>query len=93
MHKSKSVIASAAKQSIFACPSITYGSPRRCTPRDDAPVQIFLSSSKPREYLFLILPRGITAVVMVARTGSPPLGALGGEVSFLGFLASLLVFC
>lgn len=34
-------------------------------------------------------------VVTVARTGSlgEPLGALGGAVSFLGFLASLLDFC
>ena len=35
LHKSKPVIASEAKQSIFACKSSTDGSPRRCAPRDD----------------------------------------------------------
>ncbi len=32
-------------------------------------------------------------VVCVGRTGSPPLGGLGAEVSFFGFLDSLFVFC
>jgi len=41
LHKSKSVIASAAKQSIFAYQSIIEGSPRRCTPRDDGLMQTF----------------------------------------------------
>jgi hypothetical protein len=41
LHKSKPVIASAAKQSIFACQSNTYGSPRRCAPRDDGLMQTF----------------------------------------------------
>jgi hypothetical protein len=45
-------------------------------------------------YLFFSLPRGMTEVVIVARTGgSPPAKGLGGAVSFLGFFASLLVFC
>ena len=35
MHKPKPVIASAAKQSILVSESRTYGSPRRCAPRDD----------------------------------------------------------
>ena len=43
LHKSKPVIASAAKQSIFVCQSSTYGSPRRCAPRDDGLMQTFLS--------------------------------------------------
>jgi len=43
-------------------------------------------------YLFFNFPRGITAVVTTARIGSPEMG-LGGDVSFFGFLASLLVFC
>jgi hypothetical protein len=34
----------------------------------------------------------MTAVVTAARMGSPDKG-LGGDVSFLGFLVSLLVFC
>jgi hypothetical protein len=41
LHKPKPVIASAAKQSIFACLSCTFGSPRRCAPRDDGLVQPF----------------------------------------------------
>ena len=41
LHKSIPVIASAAKQSIFACQSITYGSPRRYAPRDDGLMQTF----------------------------------------------------
>jgi general secretion pathway protein I len=41
LHQSKPVIASAAKQSIFACPSCTDGSPRRCAPRDDGLIQTF----------------------------------------------------
>ena len=45
LHKSKPVIASAAKQSIFACQSITYGSPRRCAPRDDGLMQTFPSAA------------------------------------------------
>jgi len=50
---------------------------------------------KNKGYLVLIFPRGMTAVVMVARTGSLLLlgAALGGDVSFLGFLDSLLDFC
>jgi hypothetical protein len=44
LHKSKSTIASAAKQSIFARQSSTYGSPRRCAPRDDGLMQIFPST-------------------------------------------------
>jgi hypothetical protein len=44
MHKSKSVIASAAKQSIFARQSTTDGSPRRCASRDDVLMQTFPSS-------------------------------------------------
>ena len=45
-------------------------------------------------YLFFSFPRGITDVVMVARTGSdaPAAKGLGGDVSFLGFFASLLDF-
>jgi hypothetical protein len=46
LHKSKSVIASAAKQSIFACQSTTYGSPRRCAPRDDGLMQTFPSTGE-----------------------------------------------
>ncbi len=41
LHKSKSVIASAAKQSILACESCTYGSSRGCAPRDDGRMQNF----------------------------------------------------
>ena len=41
LRKSKPVIASAAKQSIFACASNTYGSPRRCAPGDDGLMQTF----------------------------------------------------
>ena len=41
LHKSIPVIASAAKQSIFACQSSTYGSPRRYAPRDDGLMQTF----------------------------------------------------
>ena len=51
LHKSKPVIASAAKQSISACESCTYGSPRRCAPHDDGLLQTFprepLHKSKP----------------------------------------------
>ena len=48
-----------------------------------------------RAYLSFILPRGATKVVTVGRTGSLALedAGLGGELSFLGFLDSLLVFC
>jgi hypothetical protein len=38
------------------------------------------------------LPRTGTTVVMVGRTASADTG-FGGAVSFLGFLASLLLFC
>ena len=41
LHKSIPVIASTAKHSIFACQSITYGSPRRYAPRDDGLMQPF----------------------------------------------------
>jgi len=51
LHQSKPVIASAAKQSIFACQPGTYGSPRRCAPRDDGRMRTFpqeaLHQSKP----------------------------------------------
>ena len=40
-HQSKPVIASAAKQSMFAFPSCTDGSPRRCAPPDDELMQTF----------------------------------------------------
>ena len=43
LHKSKPVSASAAKQSMLACPSCTDGSPRRCAPRDDELMQTFPS--------------------------------------------------
>lgn len=46
-----------------------------------------------RQVLFLSLPRGITAVVTAARTGSPLDKGLGAVLSFLGFLDSLLDFC
>ena len=46
LHKSKPVIASAAKQSIFACQSTTYGSPRRCAPRDDGLMQTVPSAAR-----------------------------------------------
>jgi hypothetical protein len=46
LHKSKSVIASVAKQSIVACQHGTYGSPRRCAPRDDGLMQIFLATKR-----------------------------------------------
>jgi len=45
MCKSKPAIASAAKQSILVCPSITNGSPRRCAPRDDGLMQTCLSKN------------------------------------------------
>jgi len=41
MHKSMPVIASVAKQSIFACQSVTYRSQRRYAPRDDGLMQTF----------------------------------------------------
>ena len=41
---------------------------------------------------FAALPRTGTTVVMVGRTASADT-ALGGEVSFLGFLTILLLFC
>ena len=46
LHKSIPVIASAAKQSIFACQLITYGSPRRYAPRDDGLMQTFPNCMK-----------------------------------------------
>ena len=42
LHKSKFVIASAAKQSTRAYKSSTYGSPRRVAPRDDGFMQTLL---------------------------------------------------
>jgi len=47
LHKSIPVIASAAKQSIFACESCTYGSPRRYAPRDDGHKQTFSKDRVP----------------------------------------------
>ena len=41
LHTTQPVIASGAKQSIFACQFCTYGSPRRCAPRDDGLIQTF----------------------------------------------------
>ena len=43
-------------------------------------------------HLFFSLPRGMTTVVTAARMGSP-VRVLGADVSFLGFLLSLLDFC
>jgi hypothetical protein len=43
-------------------------------------------------YLFFSLPRNGTCVTMVGRTASGDT-VFGGEVSFLGFLTILLVFC
>ncbi len=45
------VIASAAKQSIFACQSTTYESPRRCAPRDGR-----LRQTSPRNANFIKIP-------------------------------------
>lgn len=43
-------------------------------------------------HLFFSLPRGMTTVVTAARMGSP-VNVLGADVSFFGFLLSLLDFC
>jgi hypothetical protein len=51
LHKSQSVIASAAKQPIFTYQSITYGSPRRCAPRDDGLIQTFPKLERRLVYL------------------------------------------
>ena len=45
LHVSKLAIASAAKQSILACEACTYGSPRRCAPRDDGRMQTIPTQS------------------------------------------------
>ena len=73
-HQSKPVIASAAKQSIFACPSCTDGSPRRCAPRDDGLMQTFPHAPAPQARGFTLhapspLARGFTLIeVLVALT-------------------------
>ena len=44
LNNSKARMASAAKQSRFPWKSSTYGSPRRCAPREDGRMQTFLKA-------------------------------------------------
>lgn len=46
----------------------------------------------PERHYFFFLLRSATTVVIVGMTAPAEIG-LGGELSFLGFFASLLVFC
>jgi hypothetical protein len=50
------------------------------------------SREKSEAAYFLSFPRTGTTVVIVGRTASGDTG-LGGDVSFLGFLTILLLFC
>jgi len=50
------------------------------------------SGQKDASYLFFSFPRTGTTVVIVGRTASGDTG-FGGDVSFLGFLTILLLFC
>ena len=77
-HQSKPVIASAAKQSIFACPSCTDGSPRRCAPRDDGLMQTFPHPPSPlaRGFTLIEVLVALTIVAVALMAGMKASGAL-----------------
>ena len=77
-HQSKPVIASAAKQSIFACPSCTDGSPRRCAPRDDGLMQTFPHAPRPQARGFTLIEVlvALTIVAVALMAGMKASGAL-----------------
>ena len=67
--------------------------PRRTRPLEEIRKAVFPYVLDERTGLIRQVTHRLTAVVTVGRTSSPPVIGLGGEVSFFGFLASLLVFC
>ena len=77
-HQSKPVIASAAKQSMFACPSCTDGSPRRCAPRDDGLMQTFPHPPAPQARGFTLIEVlvALTIVAVALMAGMKASGAL-----------------
>ena len=77
-HQSKPVIASAAKQSIFAYPSCTDGSPRRCAPRDDGLMQTFPHPPAPQARGFTLIEVlvALTIVAVALMAGMKASGAL-----------------
>ena len=77
-HQSKPVIASAAKQSIFAYPSCTDGSPRRCAPRDDGLIQAYphAPTRQARGFTLIEVLVALTIVAVALMAGMKASGAL-----------------
>ena len=78
LHKSQPVIASAAKQSIFAYPSCTDGSPRRCAPRDDGLIQTYphAPARQARGFTLIEVLVALTIVAVALMAGMKASGAL-----------------
>jgi len=78
LHQSKPVIASATKQSIFAYPSCTDGSPRRCAPRDDGLNQTYphAPARQARGFTLIEVLVALTIVAVALMAGMKASGAL-----------------